>query len=122
DKCVELPAQSVGRVVVVVKVDFDLTIARAAQIGDRLDELEAILLFRVEKGVPRRDAVGVPVATGERWVRIRPSANPVDRGGFVGPGGQGLVVIDESEYDVHRAGEPGARQLTEASPMRKVWP
>jgi hypothetical protein len=95
-------AEGVGRVVVMMVMDFDFTEAGAAETGDAVDVRGVVFVDREEEGMPRWAAVGVAKAFEEARVVLDPALNT--RRGAVGVDVAVLrfVVVGDAEEEVDR--------------------
>src|SRR5690606_31552903 len=88
----ELFAQALFCVFVVVQVDFNFAQAHSAQIHQRIEVLWTVLFFGVKEGMHRGTAVGVFVASTQGWVLLAPTSHTSTFGLVAGRLPLGLVV------------------------------
>ena len=100
--------EAFGGFVVVVDVDFDVADAGAGELGERGEELGAVLLLRVEEAVAGALAVGVAgCGFGDRGPGVLPALDAGAGGGVVHPAAERLVVIGDGDPEAGRAGAAG---------------
>ena len=68
-------AETVGGVVIVVQMDFNLAEPCLTQGRQPVEVLPPVLLGRIEECVPRRPAVCVPKRFDERWQPLYPCSD-----------------------------------------------
>src|SRR5271157_278825 len=96
------PPEVLGRVVVMVQVDLNLAVARAAKPGQRLDKLRFVLLDRIEEGVPGSSPVAVAAIPEALGIVAHPSLDA--RACYIvrGVPHAGLEVVGDADQDIDR--------------------
>lgn len=111
---VQLFAQSIGSVIVMMEVDLDIAEAAVTQSGNRLDQLRFIFVLRVEKRVLRQLAAAIRELLGEQWIFPRPTLHSfllnVPRN-MVPLGLKMVRHANEGVAGFWSAREPGGRQM-----------
>ena len=97
------PPEVLGGVVVVVQMDLDLTVARAAEPGQGVEVLGIVLLDGVEERVARRPSIAVAKLLEPLGIMADPflDAHPSDF--LVDISRLGLEVVGDADQDVDRA-------------------
>ena len=91
-----------------MKMNIDLAVTAAFEVGDHVDALRYVLLLRVKENVLGYDPPVVPVLIDERGISRVPRLDPFDSRLVVGAVPQGLVVVDETKK--YMTGPPEVRK------------
>src|SRR5262249_49493994 len=97
----ELVAEAVGRVVVVVQVQFDFTEARATQFTERVQQRLLVFLGGIKERVAWGTTVGILEPAELFRELLDPGLHAFHAGGEIRAAGLGLVMIGHAQDEVN---------------------
>ena len=103
-KLCEFVSQAVGRVVVVMQMNVDITPAVGTQLGEPIEVLRVIFILREEKRMLRHSTAAVVKASEETRIFGTPAIDSSNRRCVISSVTARLVVIADRDEDIERFG------------------